>query len=64
MASSDNQQASLMLKKQLIGLKPSTFLNFLIELTKNPVEGFSAGLVDEDDIYRWDIMILGPPDTE
>nr|GAT51045.1 ubiquitin-conjugating enzyme [Mycena chlorophos] len=35
----------------------------LAELTKHPVEGFSAGLVDENDFYEWEIMIIGPPDT-
>lgn len=39
--------------------------NFLIvsELNKNPVEGFSAGLIDESDIHRWEVLIIGPPDT-
>ena len=36
-------QASLLLRKQLA------------ELNKNPVEGFSAGLIDDDDIYRWEV---------
>ncbi|KAH9981994.1 ubiquitin-conjugating enzyme/RWD-like protein [Russula compacta] len=35
----------------------------LIELTKHPVEGFSAGLVDESNLYEWEIMIIGPVDT-
>jgi ubiquitin-conjugating enzyme E2 G1 len=35
----------------------------LAELQKNPVEGFSAGLVNEDDVFLWDILIYGPPDT-
>lgn len=35
----------------------------LSELKKHPVEGFSAGLVDDGDIYKWDIMIIGPSDT-
>ncbi|RXW15389.1 hypothetical protein EST38_g10466 [Candolleomyces aberdarensis] len=35
----------------------------LQELTKRPVEGFSAGLVDDNNLYEWDIMIIGPPDT-
>ncbi|KIK94173.1 hypothetical protein PAXRUDRAFT_828254 [Paxillus rubicundulus Ve08.2h10] len=35
----------------------------LTELTKRPVEGFSAGLVDDDNLYEWDVMIIGPPDT-
>lgn len=33
------------------------------ELNKNPVEGFSAGLIDDNDIYRWEVLIIGPPDT-
>jgi len=32
------------------------------DLRKCGCEWFSAGLVDED-IYHWEIMIMGPPDT-
>ncbi|KAG0425098.1 hypothetical protein HPB47_027728, partial [Ixodes persulcatus] len=32
-------------------------------LKKNPVEGFSAGLIDDNDIYKWEVLIIGPPDT-
>jgi len=35
----------------------------LAELTKHPLEGFSAGLVDENNLYEWEIMIIGPADT-
>ncbi|KAI0298013.1 ubiquitin-conjugating enzyme/RWD-like protein [Russula brevipes] len=35
----------------------------LSELTKHPVEGFSAGLVDESSLYEWEVMIIGPADT-
>ncbi|KXN68789.1 ubiquitin-conjugating enzyme E2 g [Conidiobolus coronatus NRRL 28638] len=35
----------------------------LKELNKKPVEGFSAGLVNDNNIYEWEIMIIGPPDT-
>ena len=35
----------------------------LLELKKNPVEGFSAGLVDDSNIYKWDILIIGPQNT-
>ncbi|XP_016386731.1 ubiquitin-conjugating enzyme E2 G1 isoform X1 [Sinocyclocheilus rhinocerous] len=35
----------------------------LKELNKNPVEGFSAGLIDDNDLYRWEVLIIGPPDT-
>lgn len=45
------EQSSLLLKRQLL------------ELNKNPVEGFSAGLVDDSDIHHWELMIMGPPDT-
>merc|ERR1711976_85236 len=44
------KQSSLLLKKQMI------------ELSKNASESFSAGLVD-DDIYKWEVIIMGPPDT-
>ncbi|CAG8574172.1 11096_t:CDS:2 [Dentiscutata heterogama] len=44
-------QSVLLLQKQLN------------ELLKHPVEGFSAGLVDNDNIYEWEIIIIGPPDT-
>ncbi|XP_069789432.1 ubiquitin-conjugating enzyme E2G 1b isoform X2 [Narcine bancroftii] len=44
-------QSSLLLRKQLA------------ELNKNPVDGFSAGLIDDDDIYRWEVLIIGPADT-
>ncbi|RKP08004.1 ubiquitin-conjugating enzyme/RWD-like protein [Thamnocephalis sphaerospora] len=45
-----NEQSALLLRRQLQ------------ELKKHPVEGFSAGL-QGDDIYKWSIMIMGPPDT-
>ncbi|KND01599.1 ubiquitin-conjugating enzyme E2 15 [Spizellomyces punctatus DAOM BR117] len=46
----DDSQSALLLRKQLK------------ELTKNPVEGFSAGLAD-DNIYEWDVMMVGPEGT-
>jgi ubiquitin-conjugating enzyme E2 G1 len=33
------------------------------DLQKNPVDGFSAGLVDDDNILEWSIVIMGPTDT-
>jgi len=50
MASQDSQ-AALLLKKQLR------------ELKKHPVDGFSAGLVDDSNVFQWEVLILGPPDT-
>ncbi|KAN0135292.1 ubiquitin-conjugating enzyme [Lactarius tabidus] len=31
----------------------------LTELTKHPVEGFSAGLADDNNFYEWDVMTIG-----
>ena len=35
----------------------------LKELNKHPTEGFSAGLVDEDNLFEWQILVVCPPDT-
>lgn len=37
--------------------------NQLKELCKNPVDGFSVGLVDDSNIYEWQVLIEGPPGT-
>eukprot|EP00250_Pteridium_aquilinum_P002258 c12456_g1_i1 orf=287-916(-) len=46
-----DSQASLLLRKQLK------------DLARRPVEGFSAGLVDDSNIFEWNVTIIGPPDT-
>ncbi|XP_064250888.1 ubiquitin-conjugating enzyme E2 G1 isoform X1 [Passer domesticus] len=43
--------------------KLDIWLKSLNKLNKNPVEGFSAGLIDDNDLYRWEVLIIGPPDT-
>ena len=74
-----SSQAILLLQKQLRGqpetfilfmflicVKALIFDHFLIDfpdLCKNPVDGFSAGLVDETDMFEWSVSIIGPPDT-
>ncbi|WVQ83792.1 hypothetical protein IAT38_005936 [Cryptococcus sp. DSM 104549] len=50
-AASSSGNSSLLLRKQLL------------ELQKHPVDGFSAGLVDDDNMLEWDIVIMGPADT-
>ena len=45
----------------LLILMPSYAL--YADLNKNPVEGFSAGLVDDANIFEWEIFIIGPTDT-
>lgn len=43
--------------------RPEGVLLIYAELTKHPVEGFSAGLVDDSNIFEWQVTIIGPPDT-
>ena len=33
------------------------------ELTRRPVDGFSAGLTDADNLFEWAVTVMGPPDT-
>jgi len=33
------------------------------ELAKNPPDGISVGLGEEESLYCWELMIVGPPDT-
>lgn len=35
----------------------------LIELSKNPPEGVSVGLTEEENIFKWEVMLIGPPET-
>lgn len=38
-------------------------LALFADLCKHPVDGFSAGLLDEADLFEWSVTIIGPPDT-
>ncbi|GMH38517.1 hypothetical protein BSKO_06401 [Bryopsis sp. KO-2023] len=49
--SNPESRAALLLRKQLR------------DLLKKPVEGFSAGLVDDSNIFEWGVTVMGPPDT-
>lgn len=33
------------------------------DLAKHPVDGFSAGLVNDSNVFEWQVTIIGPPDT-
>ena len=33
------------------------------DLSRNPPDGVSVGLGDDENIFHWEIMIVGPPDT-
>jgi len=43
--------------------RPYPALPHRADLNKNPVEGFSAGLVEESNPFHWEIFIIGPPDS-
>lgn len=32
-------------------------------MSRNPPEGVSVGLGDDENIFNWEIMLVGPPDT-
>ena len=32
-------------------------------MSRNPPEGVSVGLGDDENIFNWEILLLGPPDT-
>ena len=32
-------------------------------MARNPPDGISVGLGDDDNIFLWELMIVGPPDT-
>ncbi|XP_036730508.1 ubiquitin-conjugating enzyme E2 R1-like [Balaenoptera musculus] len=47
-------------------LLPSSQKGLLLELKglqEEPVEGFRVTLVDEGDLYNWEVAIFGPPKT-
>jgi ubiquitin-conjugating enzyme E2 G1 len=70
-----SSQASLLLSKQLRGADPPApsklsidlgaliLLLFDADLAKHPVDGFSAGLVDDSNVFEWQVTIIGPPET-
>ena len=33
------------------------------ELARNPPDGVSVGLGEEENIFNWELMIIGPPET-
>lgn len=49
-----HQQTSSSQKALMLELK---------SLQEEPVEGFRITLVDESDLYNWEVAIFGPPNT-
>jgi hypothetical protein len=35
----------------------------LKELARNPPDGVSVGLGEDENIFHWDLFLVGPPDT-
>lgn len=44
-------------------LNPKPHLLLCADLSKSPVDYFSAGLVDDSNVFEWDVTIIGPSDT-
>jgi ubiquitin-conjugating enzyme E2 G1 len=38
-------------------------LKQLREFNRHPVEGISAGLIDESNPFAWNVILVGPSDT-
>ncbi len=38
-------------------------LKQLREFNRHPVEGISAGLIDESNPFAWNVILVGPADT-
>ncbi|KAK3751789.1 hypothetical protein QZH41_013259 [Actinostola sp. cb2023] len=47
----------------IISTMASCFSFIKPELSKDPSDSFSAGLIDDDDLYKWEVLIVGPQDT-
>ena len=54
-----NTFAKEILKKQLIGQQ----IFIKLELSRNSDSGFSVGLVDDNDFFKWSVCFTGPEDT-
>jgi ubiquitin-conjugating enzyme E2 G1 len=39
------------------------FREFILELAKNPPEGVSVGLGEDDNMFVWELMLIGPQET-
>ena len=64
--------ATLHLRQQLVGKQLSkalsSFKSIMLDavtaaLGKNPPEGVSVGLGDDENMFKWECMIMGPQDT-
>ncbi|RYY68730.1 hypothetical protein EON63_24485 [archaeon] len=37
--------------------------DFVTELARNPPDGVSVGLGEDESIFNWEILLVGPPET-
>lgn len=51
----------LIVPRSIYSLPPSHLP--ISELNKNPPEGVSVGLSDDDNMFMWELLIVGPADT-
>lgn len=38
-------------------------ISIQLDMSRNPPEGVSVGLDEDDNLFRWQVMLVGPPDT-
>ncbi|CAO2641582.1 Ubiquitin-conjugating enzyme E2 R1, partial [Lemmus lemmus] len=55
--------AATAMARQLVPSSQKALLLELKGLQEEPVEGFRVTLVDEGDLYNWEVAIFGPPNT-
>lgn len=55
--------AATVMARQLVPSSQKALLLELKGLQEEPVEGFRVTLVDEGDLYNWEVAIFGPPNT-
>ena len=34
-----------------------------LEMSRNPPQGVSVGLGEDENLFHWEVMLVGPPDT-
>lgn len=51
------------LPTRVLSFNPISTVVLVLELSRKGTEGFSAGLIDDDDMFKWEVTIFGPPDT-
>ena len=63
MLSSHSKTAVLLLARQLKGIVNRSSLHIFLDITQHPIDGVSVGLIDENNLFEWQVCIVGPSET-